>query len=158
MTTAVSSPNRPVAVYLLCVILVLQALTALPSGALLMFDPSGAAMQFPSDVLEKLPFRSYFTPGLLLFTCLGALPLFAVYQLLAKTDTRLFQSVNIYTDYRFGWMLALFSGFATLIWITTQLYMVEIYHWLQTFYAVIGLIVLALALLPATMRYCRVAR
>jgi hypothetical protein len=157
MNTVVQQ-KKPFTLYLLAAVLILQSVTALVCGAAMMADPSGVSMQLPGAVLERAPFTNFFVPGIFLFTCLGILPLFAVYELLAKSDTRLFRHSNLYHDYRFGWMLSLFCGFGTLIWITVQQFFTQWFHPLQTVYLAVGMAILIITLLPPTMDYCRVPR
>lgn len=153
-----STNPKPVSVYLLAVVLTLQSFTALVCGAAMMWDPSGVSMQLPSVVLETAPFKNFFIPGMFLFTCLGLLPLVASFALLNKNSTRFLNRFNIYTDYRVGWMLSLFSGFGNIIWITAQLFFTETYFFLQTVYEVVGLLILILSLWPSTMNYCQTTR
>lgn len=149
-------PKRPAAVYLLIVVLLLQSITALICGALMVLDPSGTSLQLPIVVLKGAPFSTFLIPGIFLFSCLGLLPLLAIYALLSKRGNDPFRAVNFYPEFRSGFMLSLFCGFATVIWITVQLHFTQTYHWLQTVYDSVGLVILILALLPATMRYCRI--
>ena len=155
MSTLVSR-RKPFVIYALTAILLFQSVTALVCGAAMMWDPTGASMQLPSYVLAQAPFDNFFIPGFFLFTCLGLLPLVAVYELMVKQDARIFEKINFYRDYRFGWMLALFCGFGTLIWIAAQQYFTEFFHPLQTVYSAVGMLILIFTLMPATMDYCRV--
>jgi len=122
----------------------------------MMWEPSGVSMNLAPQLLDSSPFRSFFLPGFFLFTCLGALPLLAVYELLSSRGIRIFRRINFYDNYKPGWMLSLFCGFGTLIWITAQLYFTKTFHFLQTVYATVGLLILVMSLLPATMKYCNV--
>lgn len=152
---SVYSFRKPPVLYLLVLVLLLQSITALICGAAMIYDPSGAPMMLPVEVLKHAPFSNFFIPGLFLFSFLGILPLLAVYELLSRRDFRLLRRLNFYHDYRVGWMLSLCSGFATLIWITVQLQFTQTFHFLQTVYAIVGMLILVLSLLPPTMRYCR---
>jgi hypothetical protein len=147
--------KKPFSIYLLSIVLVFLSISALICGAAMMYDPSGKGMQLSLDVLKSSPFNNFFIPGFFLFTCLGVLPLVALYALVTTKQPGSFATLNIYSGYRVGWMLSLFSGFGTLIWITTQQHFTQTFHWLQTFYMAVGMLVLILSLLPSTMNYCR---
>jgi hypothetical protein len=148
--------HRPASIHLLTLLLILLSLGALVCGALLIIRPDGSLLQLPLDSMAYMPFADFLVPGLFLFTCLGLLPAVAATALMPVHPPAWAERVNIYRGgYRGGWMLALFSGFATLIWITVQHRMAQHYHALQTVYAVVGLLILVLAVWPASLRWCR---
>lgn len=155
MHASTVSGRRPWSIYLLASLLGLQSFTALICGAAMICDPSGASMQLPQAVLAHAAFNNFLIPGIFLFSCLGLLPIWAIVQLLKGQPSVISRRWNIYRNYSAGWMLSLFCGFATLIWITAQLYVTQTYHILQTVYSTVGMLLLIIALLPATMRYCR---
>lgn len=147
---------RPVSVYLLILVLLLLSIGALICGAMIMIKPNGSLIGLSMDIAQHMPFANFFIPGLCLFLFLGVLPLITAITLMPQHPPNWIEKINIYDEYRAGWMLALFSGFGTLIWITVQHQMTQVFHVLQTIYAVIGLLILILALWPASMRWCRI--
>src|SRR5688572_16471315 len=98
-------PKRPAVLYVLILVLLLQSITALLCGALMVIDPSGASMQLPIVVLENAPFSDFLIPGIFLFSCLGVLPLLAIYALLSKRKKDPFKAVDLYPEFRSGFML-----------------------------------------------------
>lgn len=69
------SDARPAALWTLAAGLVFQGLSGLYGGGALVWDPSGALLQMPLDLLEGSPFTTYRIPGLILFAVLGIGPL-----------------------------------------------------------------------------------
>jgi hypothetical protein len=147
--------RKPFMLYVLIALQMLEGLTALVCGAALMYAPSGKPMMLPREVLNTSPFNNFFIPGFFLFTCLGVLPMLAAYGLMTRRDPQYLKMMNIYREYRVGWMLSLFCGFGTLIWISAQLYFTRTFHPLQTIYSAVGMAILVITLLPGTMKYCR---
>lgn len=115
-------------------------------------------MGLPLTVLEGAPFQDFLIPGLFLFTCLGVLPIIALFSFFTQQSRDPFTALNMYPGFRTGWMLSLICGFGTLIWITAQLYFIQTYHILQTVFALAGLLILILTLWPAMVQYCMAPR
>ena len=63
--------KRPLAFWLLMLLLLFQGLSATPSGLILVLDPTGGWMQMPLSMLEGTPFSTYLVPGLILSIVLG---------------------------------------------------------------------------------------
>lgn len=63
--------SRPVPVWLYIAGAFLLGITAIPSGALMVADPSGSLMGLDVRWLAGTPFRDYFIPGLILLGVLG---------------------------------------------------------------------------------------
>lgn len=150
-------PRRPISLHLLIALLIFLSLGALICGAMIMIAPDGSLIGLSMEIAQHMPFPDFFIPGLCLFLFLGVLPLIAAITLMPQHTPTWIEKLNIYRDYCAGWMLALFSGFGTLIWITVQHQMTQTFHVLQTIYAAVGLLILVMALWPATMRCCRIA-
>lgn len=65
--------------YVLLVLLVLLGLNGLIGGAMLLADPSGAAMALSLEMLEGLPISDFILPGLFLVVVMGLAPLGIAY-------------------------------------------------------------------------------
>ena len=69
-----TSGKRPLADWVLIVLLLLLGVSALIPGAMFMVAPDGHLIQMPMSNLQESPFRDYFIPGLLLFLFARARP------------------------------------------------------------------------------------
>ncbi|MET0928638.1 MAG: hypothetical protein ABWX74_03925 [Aeromicrobium sp.] len=90
---------------------------------------------FPLELLEGTPFKSPTAPGLLLGVGIGGTQLGAAVALMRRAPSSL--------------LLSGVAGTAMLIWIFTEVAMLDGFQWLQAFYFAVGIveIVLVLALL-----------
>ena len=57
-------------------LLFFNAVSALYGGGSMIFDPTGAFLQLPIELLEFSPFNSFLIPGIILFTVNGLFNLF----------------------------------------------------------------------------------
>jgi hypothetical protein len=111
---------------LLIVLQAFLAVSAMPSGLMLMWAPDGHLIQLPLAVLTNAPFTDFFWPGVLLFTVLGmghAVGLVLTWQRAPLSD---------------GAALVLGSG--TVIWIVVQVIMTEPLFWIQGLIGSLGLV------------------
>jgi len=69
MTT--SQKKRPLACIVLIILVAFLSISAIPAGAALALDPSGANLQVPTDALRNGPFNDYLIPSLFLLLILG---------------------------------------------------------------------------------------
>lgn len=132
-----SVPRRALGLIVLAIVLVLQGIVAVAGGASLVAAPDGSIMGMPVAWLDGSPFRDYLIPGLFLLVVLGLAPLVIAYGLLKRQ--------------RWAWPAAVLVGGALLVWLTVQ-YTIVGFAWLQAVYAVVGLVILLLALLPGVRR------
>jgi hypothetical protein len=78
--------KRPLALWLLMLLLLFQGISATPSGFLLVLDPTGGRMQMPLEMLAGSPFPNYLIPGLILSIVLGLGAFFVLACLFALPD------------------------------------------------------------------------
>jgi hypothetical protein len=141
--------RRPTTVATLGWLLGLVGITALPSGALMMAVPDGSLFALPLSVLEHTPFETFFVPGLLLFACLGVLPLVAASLLWTEASPGWSMWLERATGRRAAWLTAGASGVATVVWIVTQVVMIRGAHVVHGIYVTLGVAIVALVLAPS---------
>lgn len=110
-------------------------------GGALVADPSGSLLQMPRSLLEGSPFDDYLIPGLVLFLVLGVFPFIVLYGLWQRLP--------------WAWPAALVVGIALVVWIGVEVLMIG-YHAeppLQLVYGLLGVVLLALVLLPSVRLY-----
>lgn len=143
---AISKRTRPVALYLLLAGLLFQGLSGLAGGAGLVADPSGRLLQMPQGLLEGAPFEDYLIPGLILFSVLGVFPLVAFN--------------GLWRERAWAWPAALVVGIALVVWIGVEMLMIgyQAQPPLQLIYGLLGVVLLALVMLPSVREYYAVRR
>jgi FtsH-binding integral membrane protein len=95
----------------------------------------------PVSLLHGSPFTDYLVPGLILVVVLGVFPLIVVY--------------GLWSRHTWSWHAALMVGLALVVWIVVQILIIGYSSRppLQLIYGLLGIVILALALLPPTRRY-----
>jgi hypothetical protein len=134
---------RTFAVWVLIVLLIVQAVGAIGGGAVLVISPDGSLMRMPLSQLEGSPFDSFLVPGLILLVVLGIAPLVAAIGLVLRRT--------------WAWWLAGVVGCGLLIWIGVEMTIVQ-FDWLQPTYFGMGLAIVLACLPRSVRRYAGVAR
>lgn len=117
---------------LLIGLLSIVALTAIPSGALLVLHPDGADFQMPTTVLRGTPFADFVIPGLVLGLIVGGSALAALLAIFLKRNK--------------ARQLALLAGLMQGGWIIVQMLLLGILSNLQFLYVGIGAAIVVLAI------------
>ena len=149
--------RRPWPVIVLAVMLVLLAIGALPAGFGFLRDPTGGKMGIGADALAGSPFRSYLIPGLFLVLVFGVWSLILTYGLLRRPHWPWFDLLTGWTREHWAWGFSVVQGAALMIWIVVQVAVIGSTSFLQPFYFVYGIILIALCLPAAVRRYYAVA-
>lgn len=147
--------KRPKIFWLLLFLLFFQGLSATPSGAMLVIDPSGERMQMPLTMLAGSPFNNYLIPGLILSIGLGVGAFFLFICLLYLPDWDWAERFNPFTKQHWTWAAVALFGLALMTWIVVQVLMVGFGTYLQPFYFAVGLVILLLILSPPMRQYLR---
>jgi endonuclease/exonuclease/phosphatase family metal-dependent hydrolase len=158
MTTTTSTisvaPRRPKALVALVVVQLFQALGGLAGGAVLIASPDGHLMKMPLSNLDGSPFRDFLIPGIILFVVLGMGPLAAALVLVRRPRSATLERVNPFPHEYWGWTLSGAIGAGLVIWIAVETLIVP-YSFLQPFYAGVGIVIIALTLVPSVRAYYR---
>ena len=157
-TTTTTAPptatRRPAALVALIVVQIFQAIGALGGGAVLIASPRGGGVKMPLGYLDGSPFHDYLVPGIILFVVLGIGPLVVAWALIRRPESAIMESVNPFRHEYWGWTLSGVIGVGLLIWIAVEVLVVP-YNFLQPFYVVVGLVIIALTLAPSVRGYYR---
>lgn len=136
--------KRPATVWILMVLLAIQALGAIAGGVGLVQDPVDN-IGMPLSMLEGSPFSDYLVPGLILLIVVGLLPLAAL--------------VGVARSRIWGWWLAAAAGAGLVIWIITEVillgYLPGAGIGLQIVMGILGVLVLVFVFAEPTRRYMR---
>jgi len=143
----------PTSVCLLAGMLGFLGLGALIGGAMLIISPSGEWIGIPISLLKHTIFPNFLIPGLILFLIIGVFPSLLVWPMFSKSENKMLEKMNWLTDMRWMWTFSLYSAFALILWIQIEIVLIGSISWLHTFYMVLGLFIILLALLPTTRLY-----
>jgi hypothetical protein len=152
MLLQLGSMKRPLALYILCVLLLILSANALFAGFLMITGIQAAGIGMSVSELRNTPFNSYLIPGLLLFSFNGVFPLFTLIGLVAKPKWGWPNIINLYKDKHWAWAYSIYVGVITITWILVQITIIQ-FSILQPIVAGIGLLILVLTLLPRIMRH-----
>ena len=121
---------------------------AIGGGGVLIISPSGEMIGMPLSVLQYSLFDNFLIPGILLFTLLGLMPVMLTYALITKPKWLLPEFFNVFNDMHWAWSYSVYTGFALMIWIQTEMIVMKSVHWSQSLYMGIAVLILYVALLP----------
>lgn len=144
--------TRPGSVLLLTMLVGFQALGGLYGGGILVLDPSGDLLGLPLGVLRYGPFTDFLVPGLVLLLVLGVFPSVVTFALWRKLVWNAAARIERAFGEHWAWVGAGVVGVGLLIWLAVEAWIVG-YSFLLLLYGVVGVAILALALLPSTRRY-----
>ena len=140
-------------VYILMVLILFQAISALPSALLLIIKPSGQLLGMPLSHLEHAPFNNFLIPGLFLFIVLGIAPLLTFIGLIKPFSFRSFEILNIYKEHHWSWTFSYYIGITLILWINIQLLMIRQWGFLHLIYSLLGLIIIIVVQYPSVVKY-----
>ncbi len=150
----VNPPDRkPLTCKLLIFMHVLLGIGAVFGGLVLVLDPSGGLIKRPITLLENSPFNNFLIPGIILFTMLGVFPLIISFALITKWEWLAPYTLNIFAEKHWSWTYSLYIGFALIIWVTVQVFMIDHVSIIHVVYILIGLSIQVVTLLPSVQNH-----
>jgi len=147
------SIKKPVSCKLLIYSQLFLGIGALFGGSVLIIDPSGGLINMPLTLLEHSPFHNFLIPGIILFTVLGVIPCIIAYSLITGWECKIAGYLNIYNSMHWSWSYSLYTGFALIIWISVQVFLIQAVAIIHIVYITLGLLIQALSLLPSVQKY-----
>jgi hypothetical protein len=114
------------------------SIAAIPSGIILILDPTGHKLGLPVQLLDYSPFGDYLVPGLILFAVHGFAGLIGALLSLSKR--------------KYAGNLGIILGLALMIWIAAQVYWIGPVSWLQPLMFLLGVaeVLLSIRIRPIT--------
>ena len=140
-----SKPARDTHLFLLGFL----GLSAIGGGGALIISPSGNLLGgLPLSILKNSPFADFLIPGIILFVVLGLVPALLIFALRKKTASSLAEHFNLFKDMHWAWSFSIYVAFALIIWIQVETMYIQGVGWLQTFYMLLSIPLIFVALLP----------
>jgi hypothetical protein len=133
---------------LLIALLAFLGLGAIFGGAVLIISPSGKLIGMPLAILNPSPFYNFFIPGIILFFVLGVMPLLLIITLLKKPTSKLAEHFNYFSDMHWAWTYSIYIAFILIFWIQIEMVLLNAVSWLHTFYMLLAMVIIFVALLP----------
>jgi hypothetical protein len=147
-----NNKKKPFVLYLLMILILFQAISAIGGGAVLVVSPSGGMMGIPLSGLKNTPFSNFLIPGLILLILLGFFPLLIFISMIKQPGWSILNKINIYKDRSWIWAYSLYLSIMLIIWILIEIFFIG-YDPLQTYYGMLGVTMLILSLTPQVMQY-----
>ena len=145
--------SRSFTLRLLILLQFLLGFGASVSGGLLVLAPNGSLIQMPLSMLRYSPFSNFLIPGMILFILLGVYPLAVAYSLWRKPAWSWPEAINPFKHLHWCWAASLASGVILLIWITTQVLMLQSIAFLHILYFTWGWALILLTLTPKVRQH-----
>lgn len=143
--------KRPVALWLLVLVLGILALGGLAGASAFLSDPSGGSMGMDSQ-LDQLPFQSYLLPGLLLLILMTGVPVLLIYGLLARPEWPWTRPIVAWSGGHWAWAGSLILGIGLFVWLTVQAAYIGFAWPIQWFTGGLDLAILGLTMHPSVRK------
>jgi hypothetical protein len=143
----------PIETYFLIALLAILSLAGIYGGASLMIDPSGDQLNLTFEGYFYYPFKSFFTPGLIVILIFGILPLLLIIPLIKKPAIGWANAFNIYPRRHWSWTYTLFIGLFLIVWVNLQIWMIGYQSLFQLLQSFLGLSIIFFCLLPEQIKF-----
>lgn len=153
--------TMPVSVKALIVLEAVLVFFGFASGMQFIRDPSGGTHDMDTSILEGTPVGDFLLVGLFFVTCYGVLPILIIYGLWKLPRWSWTDPINKWTGQNWAWTGAAATGVILIAWIIVEVYYIGspegFPRFLQVTFAVLGAVILILALLPRARTYAKLA-
>jgi hypothetical protein len=157
--TGVVTKSRPVAIFMLVALEVILAFLGFASGISFLLDPSGGTHGMDTIMLATTPIRDFIPVGLFFITCYGILPVLATVGLWKLPRWRWTDAVNKWTGQNWAWTATAATGVVLIVWIAVEVMFIGspngFPRFLQVMVALMGIVILALAMLPRVRAFTK---
>lgn len=147
--------KKPSACIILIILHIFLGIGAVGGGLVLILDPSGGIIKMPLSILEHSPFPNFLIPGIILFCFLGIAPLILASGLFKKWAWPLADTLNLFKPLHWALAFSLYIGFALIIWITVEAYILNAFTLLHVIYIALGLAIQFFTMLPSVQNFYR---
>jgi hypothetical protein len=150
------SKQKPFPCKLLIFLQLFLGIGAAGGGIVFVISPTGAIFHMPISLLKHSPFNSFLIPGIILLVILGIFPLLVSFGLITGRDWKILNKFNIFTDKHWSWGYSLYLGFALIIWISVQVFLINAVTVIHIVYIALGLAIQVTTLLPSVQAYYQI--
>jgi hypothetical protein len=154
------SKSRPKAIVVLIVLQAILAFFGFFSGGQFIRDPSGGTHDMDTSILEGTPVGDFLLVGVFFVTCYGILPVLAIYGLWKLPRWRWTDIINKWTGQNWAWTAAAATGVILVVWIIVEVAYIGspegFPRFLQVMMALMGIVILALTMLPKVRAFTKI--
>jgi len=129
------------------------------SGGSFLLDPSGESHDMDTTILEDTPVGDFALVGLFFVTFFGLLPILAIYGLWKLPRWRWTDTLNKWTGQNWAWTATAATGVTLIVWIAVEVMFIGspdgFPRFLQVMMTLLGIVILALAMLPRVRAYTK---
>ena len=129
------------------------------SGGSFLLDPSGESHDMDTTILEDTPVGDFALVGLFFVTFFGLLPILAIYGLWKLPRWRWTDTLNKWTGQNWAWTATAATGFILIVWIAVEVMFIGspdgFPRFLQVMMTLLGIVILARAMLPRVRAYTK---
>ena len=151
--------KRPAAIYVLVALEALLAFLGFFSGISFLTSPSGESHGMDTSLLEGTPISDFTLVGVFFVIGYGLLPALAIYGLVKLPRWQWTDSFNRWTRQNWAWSAAVATGVILIIWIAVEVAYIGspagFPRFLQVSMALLGVVVIALAMLPGMRAFTK---
>ena len=133
---------------ILLALLAFLGLGAIGGGVIFIISPGGKLFGMPLSMLDKSPFSSFLIPGIILFSVLGIAPILLMIALIKKPNSKFANWFNFFKDMHWSWSYTIYVAFTLIFWIQIEMVLLNAVSWLHTFYMLLAVVIIFVALLP----------
>jgi hypothetical protein len=143
----------PIETYFLLVLLIFLSLCGIYGGISLIIDSTGNQLNLSFEGCFYYPFKSFLTPGIIVFLVFGILPLLLIIPLVKKPNMNWANVFNIYHRRHWSWTYTLFLGIFLVVWVNLQIWMIGYQSSIQILQSFYGLAIIFFCLLPEQIKF-----
>jgi hypothetical protein len=151
--------GRPVTVLLIIALEVTLAILGFASGITFLQDPSGKMHGMDTSILVTTPISDFTPVGIFFVVCYGMLPGLAIYGLWKLPTWRWTDAFNKWTRQNWAWTATVIIGVILIVWIAVEVALIGspigLPRFLQITMALLGVVLIALAMLPRVKTYAK---
>ena len=151
--------GRPVPVLLIIVLEFILAILGFFSGISFLQDPSGGTHGMDTSILVTTPITDFTPVGIFFVACYGILPMLSIYGLWKLPRWRWTDAFNKWTRENWAWTATVVIGVILIVWIAVEVALIGspigLPRFLQVAMASLGVVFIALAMLPRVRTYAK---
>jgi len=159
--TQTTPQKKPVAIHVMIALLVILAFLGFFSGFSFITSPSGASHGMDTSVLEDTPIGDFTSVGIFFVLAYGILPVITIFGLWKLPRWRWTDSFNKWTKQNWAWSATVAVGVILIVWIAVEVALIGspggFPRFLQVTMALLGVVFIALAMLPRTKAFTKLA-
>ena len=157
--TEAARKARPAVIYVLIALEALLAFLGFFSGISFLLSPSGESHGMDTSILEGTPVGDFTLVGLFFVVAYGVLPILAIYGLWKLPRWRWTDAINKWTKQNWAWTATAATGIILIVWIAVEVALIGspdgFPRFLQVMMTLLGIVILALAMLPRVRSFTK---